>query len=64
MYLISFQSWELILQFVSSRLMKLDETTLLLMPNCYEVIAMAATSGRLGSAIVMSYTEINKSVSQ
>ena len=37
---------------------------LLLAPNCYEVVAMVATSGRYGCAIVMSYTEINKFVSQ
>ena len=44
MYLVAFQSWELILQIVSSGLMKLDETIwLLLVPHCYEVIAMVAT---------------------
>ena len=37
---------------------------LLLVPNCYEVAAMVATSGHYGCAIVMSYTEINKDVSQ
>ena len=38
MYLFSFHSWELIIQFVSCGLMKLDETMLLLVPNFYEVL--------------------------
>ena len=42
----------------------IDETwwnnRLLMVPNCYEVVAMVATMG----AIVMSYIEINKAVSQ
>ena len=46
----------------------IDETwqnnLLLLVPNCYEVVAMVATSRRYGCAIVMSYTEITKAVSQ
>ena len=46
----------------------IDETCwnnlLLLVPNCYEVIAMVATSCCCGCVIGMSYTEINKAVSQ
>ena len=36
----------------------------LLVPNCYEVVDMVATSGSYNCAIVMSYIEINKAVSQ
>ena len=32
--------------------------------NCYQVVALVATSRRCDGAIVMSYTEINKAVSQ
>ena len=35
---------------------------LLLVPNCYDVVAMVTTS--YGCAIVMSYTEIKKAMSQ
>ena len=62
-YLVSFQSCELILQFVSSGLMKLDETVTvgdqLLWSGRY-----GSNNGRYGCTIVMSYTEINKAVSQ
>ena len=37
---------------------------LLSVPNCHEVTTMVATSGHYGCTIVMSYTEINKAVSQ
>ena len=37
---------------------------LLLVSNRYQVVAMVSKSGRCGCAIVMSYTEINKVVSQ
>ena len=36
----------------------------LLVLNFYELIAIVATSGRYGCTIVMSHTEINKTVSQ
>ena len=36
----------------------------MLVSICYEAVAMVATSGRYGCTIVMSYTEINKAVSQ
>ena len=57
MHLVSFQSWELILQYVSSGLMKLDETI-----GYYG--RYGCNNGRYGCVIVMSYTEINKAVSQ
>ena len=44
--------------------MKLDETVLFHVPNCYEVVAMVAISNYYGCAIVRSHTEINKAVSQ
>ena len=37
---------------------------LLLVPNCYEVVIMVASSGRYVCGIVVSYTQINKAVSQ
>ena len=63
MYQFSFQSWKLILQFVSYRLMKLDETILLLVPIWFQVLAVVATNGRYGCIIVVSPMEINKAVS-
>ena len=64
MCLVSFESWELILQLVSSGLTKLDETigyfgAQLLRGGCY-----GCNNGRNGCTIVMSYIEINKAVSQ
>ena len=35
-----------------------------LVPNCSEMVTMVATSGRYGCAILMSYTEVNKSLKQ
>ena len=37
---------------------------LMLVPSCCEVVVMVAKSGRYSFTIVMSYTEINKTVSQ
>ena len=59
-----YESWELILQFLSSGLMKLDET----IAYCWCPIVMkwryGCNNGRYGCTIVMSYIEINKAVSQ
>ena len=65
MCLVSFESWELILQFVSSGLMKLDET----IGYCWCPIVMnwslyGCNNDSYGCTIVMSYIEINKAVSQ
>ena len=64
MYLVSFQIWELILQFLSSGLMKLGET----ISYCWSHLLWSGhygcNNGRYGCAIVMSYTEIKKAVSQ
>ena len=57
MYLVYFQSLELILQFVWSGLMKLDET----IGYCGRY---GCNNGRHGCSTVMSYTETNKAVSQ
>ena len=59
MYLFSFQSRELILQFVSSGLMRLDEKSCYC---CYKVVIMVETSSCHGCTIPMS--DINKAVSQ
>ena len=62
-YLFSFQSWELILQLVLCRMMKLDKT--ICFYRCpVEVVTMFATSGPYGCAIMMSHIAINKIVSQ
>ena len=63
--LVSFESWEFILQFLSSGLMKLGET----IGYCWCPIVMkwslcGCNNGRYGCTIVMSYIEINKAVSQ
>ena len=60
MCLVSFEIWELILQFVSNGLTKLDET----ISYCWCPIVMSCNNGRYGCTIVMSYIEINKAVSQ
>ena len=64
MCLVSFESWELILQFVSSGLTKLDET----IGYCWCQLLWGGrygcSNGRYGCTIVMSYIEINKAVSQ
>ena len=65
MCLVSFESWELILQFVSSGLTKLDET----IGYCWCPIVMRWSLwlqqwSLYGCTIVMSYIEINKAVSQ
>ena len=44
--------------------MKLDETMLFHVPNCYEVVPMVAISDHYVCAIVVSHSEINKRVSQ
>ena len=65
MCLVSFESWELILQFVLSGLTKRDET----IGYCWCPIVMRWSLwlqqwSRLWCTIVMSYMEINKAVSQ
>ena len=55
----SFESWELILQFVSSGLTKFTVGAQLLWGCSY-----GCNNGRSGCIIVMSYIEINKAVSQ
>ena len=42
----------------------MGEKTLRLGPNCYEMTATVCPSGHYGRAIMISYTEINKAVSQ
>ena len=61
MCLVSFESWELILHFLSSGLMKQSVTVgdQLLWSGRY-----GCNNGRYGCTIVMSYIEINKAVSQ
>ena len=64
MCLVSFENWELILQFVSSGLTKFDET----IGHCWCPLLWGGrygcNNGRYGCTIVMSYIEINKAVSQ
>ena len=64
MCLVSFESWELILQFVSSGLMKLDETSVTVGAPLLWIGRYGCNNGSYGCTIVMSYIEINKAVSQ
>ena len=60
MCLVSFESWELILQFVSSGLTKLDET----IGYCGAQLLWGGRYSCNNVRYVMSYIEINKAVSQ
>ena len=64
MCLVPFESWELILQFVSSGLTKLDETIVTVGAQLLWGGRYGCNNGPYGCTIVMSYIDINKAVSQ
>ena len=64
MCLVSFESWELISQFVSSGLTKLMKQSVIVGAQLLWGGRYGCNNGRYGCTIVMSYIEINKAVSQ
>ena len=64
MYLVSFQIWELILQFVSRGLINSMKQTVIVGAQLLWSGRYGCNNDRYGCEIVISYTEINKAVAQ